>query len=51
VGVTPAAGFVTPLGALFDYSITAVFFAISIKVKLGIDDALDTFPVHGGRHR
>ncbi len=49
VGVTPAAGFVTPLGALLMGSITAVvcFFAISVKVKLGIDDALDTFPVHG----
>jgi Amt family ammonium transporter len=23
------------------------FFAVSYKVKLGIDDALDTFPVHG----
>ena len=49
VGVTPAAGFVTPVGALLMGSITAVvcFFAISVKVKLGIDDALDTFPVHG----
>jgi Amt family ammonium transporter len=25
----------------------ACFFAISFKVKLGVDDALDTFPVHG----
>lgn len=49
VGVTPAAGFVTPLGALLIGSITAVacFFAVSFKVKLGVDDALDTFPVHG----
>ena len=49
VGVTPAAGFVTPLGALFIGAIVAFccFFAISIKVKLGIDDALDTYPVHG----
>ena len=49
VGVTPAAGFVTPLGALLMGSITAVacFFAVSFKVKLGVDDALDTFPVHG----
>ena len=49
VGVTPAAGFVTPLGALLIGSITAVvcFFAVSFKVKLGVDDALDTYPVHG----
>lgn len=49
VGVTPAAGFVTPLGALLIGGITAFccFYAIRIKNKLGIDDALDTFPVHG----
>ncbi len=49
VGVTPAAGFITPIGALLIGAITATccFFAISMKVKLGIDDALDTFPVHG----
>lgn len=49
VGVTPAAGFVTPIGALLIGSITAVccFYAISLKAKLQIDDSLDTFPVHG----
>ncbi len=49
VGVTPAAGFITPLSAIFIGSIVAFccFFAISLKVKLGIDDSLDTFPVHG----
>ena len=49
VGVTPAAGFVTPLGAMLIGFITAFccFFAIRIKNKMGIDDALDTFPVHG----
>jgi Amt family ammonium transporter len=49
VGVTPAAGFVTPLSAILIGAITAFccFFAISLKVKLGIDDALDTYPVHG----
>lgn len=49
VGVTPAAGFVTPLGALLIGAITAFvcFFAVSFKVKLGVDDALDTYPVHG----
>jgi Amt family ammonium transporter len=49
VGITPAAGFVPPVAAILIGSITAVacFFAISFKVKLGVDDALDTFPVHG----
>ncbi len=49
VGITPAAGFVTPIGALLIGSITAFccFYAISIKAKLGFDDALDTYPVHG----
>jgi len=49
VGITPAAGFVTPLSALLIGFITAFccFFAISIKNKLQIDDALDTYPVHG----
>jgi ammonium transporter, Amt family len=49
VGITPAAGFVTPVAAILIGSITSVccFFAISVKHKLQIDDALDTFPVHG----
>ncbi len=49
VGVTPAAGFVTPVGAILIGSITAVccFFAVSLKVKMQFDDSLDTFPVHG----
>jgi Amt family ammonium transporter len=49
VGITPAAGFVLPVGALLIGSITAVccFFAVSFRVKLGFDDSLDTFPIHG----
>ena len=49
VGVTPAAGFVTPVGSLLIGSIVSAvcFFAVSYKVKLGVDDALDTYPVHG----
>ncbi|MGM3306204.1 ammonium transporter [Anabaena sp. WFMT] len=49
VGITPAAGFVTPLAAIFIGFITAVvcFYAVSFKHKLNVDDALDTFPVHG----
>ncbi|MFM9267363.1 ammonium transporter [Tychonema sp. BBK16] len=49
VGITPAAGYVLPIGALLIGSITSVccFFAVSLRVKLGFDDSLDTFPVHG----
>ncbi|MEG3924112.1 ammonium transporter [Microcoleus sp. D3_18a_C4] len=49
VGITPAAGFVLPVGALLIGSITSVccFFAVSWRAKLGFDDSLDTFPVHG----
>ncbi|MDZ7960374.1 MAG: ammonium transporter [Aulosira sp. DedQUE10] len=49
VGITPAAGFVTPLSAILIGFITAFvcFYAVSFKHKLQIDDALDTFPVHG----
>jgi len=49
VGITPAAGFVDPVGSILIGAITATvcFFAVSFKSKSGIDDALDTFPVHG----
>lgn len=49
VGITPAAGFVTPIGALLIGSITAVgcFYAVSLRAKLQFDDSLDTYPVHG----
>lgn len=49
VGITPAAGFVTPVAALLVGAITATvcFFAVSLKAKLQFDDSLDTFPVHG----
>ncbi|MEO0936022.1 MAG: ammonia channel protein, partial [Cyanobacteria bacterium J06641_2] len=49
VGITPAAGFVTPIAAILIGSITTFicFYAISIKHKMQVDDALDTFPIHG----
>ncbi|MDP5016218.1 ammonium transporter [Anabaena sp. UHCC 0187] len=49
VGITPAAGFVTPLSAILIGFITSVvcFYAVSFKHKLRVDDALDTYPVHG----
>jgi ammonium transporter, Amt family len=49
VGITPAAGFVSPMSALLIGALTATacFFAVSLKAKLQFDDSLDTFPVHG----
>ena len=49
VGITPAAGFVTPMGALLIGALTttACFFAVSLKAKMQFDDSLDTFPIHG----
>ena len=48
--VSPVAGFIGPMGALLLGVVagTVCFFAIgAIKRGLGIDDALDVFPVHG----
>ena len=50
VGITPAAGFVGVDGALFIGIISGLcgFFAVNwIKAKLGYDDALDAFGIHG----
>ena len=49
VGVTPAAGFVTPGAAMAIGTITAVlcYASVQIKVRLRFDDSLDTFAVHG----
>jgi Amt family ammonium transporter len=49
VGITPGAGFVTPLAAILIGLITSFlcFYAVSFKHKLRVDDALDTYPVHG----
>ncbi|MEP7336290.1 MAG: ammonium transporter [Acidobacteriota bacterium] len=50
VGITPAAGFVTPMAALAVGFITGVvcFFAVTeLKKRLGYDDSLDAFGVHG----
>ena len=49
VAITPAAGFVGPLGALVTCATAGVvcFFAVTkLKAWLGYDDALDTFGVH-----
>ena len=49
VGITPAAGFVTPIPAILIGLITATccFFAVSLRAKWKFDDSLDTFPIHG----
>jgi len=49
VAITPACGFVNPVGSLFIGVIVACvcFFAIKIKHALKADDALDVFGVHG----
>ncbi|MBM0740708.1 ammonium transporter [Phormidium sp. CLA17] len=49
VGITPAAGFVTPVSSIIIGAIVSLccFFAVSLKARIQFDDALDTFPIHG----
>ncbi|MCG8400564.1 MAG: ammonium transporter [Firmicutes bacterium] len=50
VAITPACGFVTPMGSLAIGLIAGAlcYFAVStLKVKLGYDDSLDVFGIHG----
>lgn len=50
VAITPAAGFVSPIAAIFiGLSVSPIcYFAISrLKVRLGYDDSLDVFGIHG----
>ncbi len=50
VGITPAAGFVTPMSALAIGLIAGIvcFVAVTeVKKRLGYDDSLDAFGVHG----
>ncbi len=49
VAVTPAAGVVRPEGALFLGLIASslCYMAVTVKNKLGYDDSLDAFGVHG----
>jgi Amt family ammonium transporter len=49
VAITPAAGFVKPMAALAIGALAALasFGAIRVRPKLGLDDALDVFAVHG----
>ncbi len=49
VAITPACGSVSPIGALFVGAGGAIFafIAVNLKGKLGYDDSLDVFGVHG----
>ncbi|HEX8144417.1 MAG TPA: ammonium transporter [Pyrinomonadaceae bacterium] len=50
VGITPAAGFVTPMSALiigFIAGLACFFMVTEVKKRLGYDDSLDAFGVHG----
>ncbi len=50
VAITPAAGFVDPMGALWigiAGGLVGFFFAVYVKHWLGYDDSLDAFGVHG----
>jgi Amt family ammonium transporter len=49
VAITPASGFVGPMAAIaIGIGVAFIsFFAIKLKTKLGYDDALDVFGVHG----
>ena len=50
VAITPAAGFVTPVGALcigIASGVACYWGATWLKHKLGYDDALDVFGIHG----
>jgi Amt family ammonium transporter len=50
VGITPASGFVTPMAALaigFTTGIVCFFAVTELKKRLGYDDSLDAFGVHG----
>ena len=49
VAITPAAGFVTPWGALIIGIVGGICcnFATKLKFLIGVDEALDIFAVHG----
>lgn len=49
VVITPAAAVVQPIGALFLGAASAIacFYALQVKIKLGYDDTLDCFGIHG----
>jgi len=50
VAITPASGFVTPMGAIWiglAAGVTCFYMVVKVKVMFGYDDSLDAFGVHG----
>lgn len=49
VVITPAAGVVQPVGALVMGALSSMlcYYALTVKMKLGYDDSLDCFGIHG----
>jgi Amt family ammonium transporter len=50
VAITPACGFIGPMGAIvlgFVASLVSFWAVTSLKAKLGYDDSLDVFGIHG----
>ncbi len=49
VAITPAAGFISPMNALFLGGIAAIpsYFALIIRAKTSLDDSLDVVAAHG----
>lgn len=49
VAITPASGFVGPLAAIAIGAVVSLlcYFAIAMKSRLGYDDSLDVFGIHG----
>jgi Amt family ammonium transporter len=49
VAITPAAGVVQPYGAIILGALSSIacFFALNAKFKIGYDDSLDCFGIHG----
>jgi Amt family ammonium transporter len=49
VAITPASGFVGPMSAIIIGAVVGVlcYWAVNLKARLGYDDSLDAFGVHG----
>lgn len=49
VGITPACGFVSPMGAILVGAITSgvCYFSATLRARGKVDDSLDAFAVHG----
>jgi Amt family ammonium transporter len=49
VAITPAAGVVQPYGAVILGALSSIacYFALNVKFKIGYDDSLDCFGIHG----